>query len=133
MRSSCLKHPVGVLLVQKGKVVATAYNRVPYGSPECSTVGCMRRQYGVSQGERAELCRGLHAEQALITHCLKNNISLEGGIIYCNRSPCAICARLLADLNIQAYYFTELRKERLFEEIFQSAGVFYKQEDIEDE
>ena len=70
-RSTCLRRGVGAVIVKDNRIMATGYNGTPQGIAHCEEVGCLRQQLGVPSGQRAELCRGLHAEQNAIIQAAK--------------------------------------------------------------
>ena len=131
-KSHCLKHRVGAVLVKNGEVVCSAFNKVVDGMDECEVVGCRRVKLHLSNGERAEECRGMHAEQVLLIRCLVEGIDINEGVIYCTHSPCAICARLIAAARVKRVVFASVRKERQYEQIFKDAGVEYRQIEFEE-
>lgn len=99
-RSTCLRRQVGAVVVKNRHVVATGYNGAPTGIPHCEESGCLREKLGVPSGQRHELCRGVHAEQNAIIQAAKHGVSLVGGTLYCTHHPCAICLKMIVNVEI---------------------------------
>ena len=125
--SKCLRHQVGAVLV-KGDVLVGECNNVSLGMCECEKAGCLRQELNLSGGERVEVCRGVHAEQNLIVKCTLLGINPEGGTIYCTHSPCSVCAKILTNLKIKRFVYSNERIEKNFTKIFRCAGIEYKLE-----
>ena len=82
-RSTCLRRPVGAVIVRDMHAMATGYNGAPKGLKHCAELGgCLREKLHVPSGERHELCRALHAEQNAIIQAAALGQSIEGGTIY---------------------------------------------------
>ncbi len=104
-RSTCVKGKVGAIAIRDGRIIATGYNGAPSGEPHCIDVGC----------DIVDGCcvRTVHAETNLISIAARFGISLEGTDIYCSKSPCLICARLLLNAKIESFtYFKEYKDLR---------------------
>ena len=99
-RSTCLRRPVGAVLVRDRHILATGYNGAPSGLPHCSEVGCVREQNNVPAGERHELCRGLHAEMNAIIQAAYHGIRAKGSTLYATTHPCSLCAKMLINVGV---------------------------------
>ena len=99
-RSTCLRRPVGAVLVKEKNILATGYNGAPRGLPHCFDVGCLRKNLDIPSGEKHELCRGLHAEQNAIIQAAYHGISIKNATIYCTNLPCTICTKMLINAGI---------------------------------
>jgi dCMP deaminase len=122
-RSSCMRRQVGALIVKNRQILATGYNGVPRGLTHCSDRGCLREQLGIPSGERHELCRGLHAEQNAIVQAAYHGVAIQGAELYCTHQPCAVCAKMLVNADIQAVYFAGSYPDELAMEVFHEAGT----------
>jgi dCMP deaminase len=72
----------------------------------------------VPSGERAELCRGAHAEQNAIAQAAKQGISVKGADMYCTTQPCIICTKIIINAGIKnVYYFEDYKSDDILEEI----------------
>lgn len=97
-RTNCLRRKIGCLIVRNGQIVASGFNGAPKGLPLCNTVGCLRDQMGIESGIKAEICRGVHAEQnAIIGGGVEKT---SGATLYTNSYPCTICAKLIIQAEI---------------------------------
>jgi len=99
-RSTCLRRRVGALLVADRRVLATGYNGPPRGLPHCREAGCLRESLQVPSGQRHEICRAIHAEQNAILQAAHYGVPIREATLYCTHQPCAICAKLILNLDI---------------------------------
>ena len=51
-RSTCLRRPVGAIVVKQKRILTTGYNGAPRNLRHCLEVGCLRDQMGIMPGER---------------------------------------------------------------------------------
>lgn len=106
-RSTCLRRNVGAIIVKDNQILSMGYNGAPTGIPHCDITGCLRQTLNVPSGERAELCRAIHAEQNAIIHAAKHGISTKNATMYITTSPCNICAKILINAGISRIVFKE--------------------------
>ena len=123
-RSTCLRRAVGAVAVLDGRVLATGYNGVPPGHPHCRI--CARAINNVPSGQRAECCKGLHAEQNLIIQAAIFGINLVGATIYCTTSPCNICMKMLVSIKPKRIVYLENYDDPLAEEVAETDGLVYR-------
>jgi len=120
-RSTCLRRRVGALLVREKRILATGYNGAPSGVPHCEEVGC--RRAGIPSGERAELCRALHAEQNAIIQGALHGVTTRGAVLYCTNQPCVTCAKMLINAGILRVVYQGDYPDELAREMLAEAGV----------
>lgn len=109
-RGTCLRRNYGAVIVKDDAIVSTGYSGAARGLPNCCDLGvCEREIRNVPQGERYELCRGVHAEMNAIINagrdkCLGATLYLagyemkSGGLI--DADPCFLCKRLILNAGI---------------------------------
>jgi dCMP deaminase len=113
IRSTCLKHKYGALIVNNDVIVATGYNGAPRGELNCCDTGvCYRENHTAPIDEKAAvhgdqygLCVAVHAEQnAIIFASYKE---LHGAVLYLaclsdkvNIRPCNICDRMIKNAGV---------------------------------
>lgn len=122
-RSTCLRRRVGAVLVRDNRIVATGYNGAPLNISHCLDVGCLREQQGIPSGERHELCRGLHAEQNAIIQAATHGFSVEKSTLYCTNLPCAICTKMLINIQVKEVYYKEGYPDSLTSLLMSESGV----------
>ncbi len=122
-RTTCLRRAVGAVLVKNKRVLSTGYNGAPSGLPHCAETGCRRAQLGVPSGERAELCRGLHAEQNAIIQAAYHGVSIAGSVLYCTTLPCSICAKMLINAGVEEVVYEDGYPDPLAEKLFEEARI----------
>ena len=100
-RATCLRRKVGAVIAKDKQQLTAGYNGAPRGVPHCADLGgCLREKMNIPSGQRAEICRGTHAEQNAITQAAKFGINIEGSILYCNTFPCVICTKMILNAGI---------------------------------
>lgn len=122
-RSTCLRRSVGAIIVKDRRILTTGYNGAPSGLPHCRETGCLRQERGVPSGERAEICRGLHAEQNAIIQAARHGVCIEGSTLYCTNQPCLICAKMLINAGIVEIVYEDGYPDPLAEKMLEEAQV----------
>ncbi|MDO8469173.1 MAG: deaminase [Candidatus Peribacter sp.] len=117
-RATCLRRRVGAVIAKDKQQLTAGYNGAPRGVPHCAEMGgCLRAKLGIPSGQRAEICRGTHAEQNAITQAAKFGICIEGGTLYCNTFPCVICAKMILNAGITTVVYDSDYDDPLSKEI----------------
>jgi len=122
-RTTCLRRGVGAVIVKDRRIMATGYNGSPSNVRHCEETGCLRQQMNVPSGQRAELCRGLHAEQNAIIQAASLGQNIGGSTIYCTTQPCAICSKMIINAGIKRVVIREPYPDELGESLLNEAGV----------
>ena len=122
-RSTCLRRSVGAVLVKDRRILATGYNGAPSGLKHCSEFGCLREKQDVPSGERAELCRGLHAEQNAIIQAAFHGVPIKGSILYATNLPCSICVKMLINAGIEKIIYLEGYPDQLARQLMEEAEI----------
>ena len=122
-RSTCLRRPVGAILVVGRRILATGYNGAPSGVPHCEEVGCLREQMQVPSGQRHELCRGLHAEQNAIIQGARHGVRIDGATLYTTHRPCSMCAKMAINAGVRRVVCREDYPDDLGKELLRAGGV----------
>ena len=126
-RSTCLRRPVGAIIVKQKRILTTGYNGAPRNLRHCLEVGCLRDQMGVTPGERHELCRGVHAEQNAIIQGSVFGTSLEGGTIYSTTFPCVLCSKLAINAGLREIVYSEGYPDDLSKELLKESGMLLRE------
>jgi dCMP deaminase len=122
-RSTCLRRNVGALIVKDKRILTTGYNGAPRGIKHCSEVGCVRAKLNIPQGERHELCRGIHAEQNAIIQAAVFGVSIKDGVLYTTHSPCVVCAKIIINSGIQEIVYADHYIDKLSKEMLKESKV----------
>ncbi len=122
-RTTCLRRPVGSIIVKDKRILATGYNGVPTGLRHCKETGCLRQQLGVPSGQRHEICRGLHAEQNALLQAARYGINIEGASIYVTTQPCVVCAKMLINAGIKEIIYENPYPDKLSMEMLSESGI----------
>jgi len=122
-RATCLRRQVGAIVVKDKKILATGYNGAAAGLRHCEEVGCLREKLKVPQGERHELCRGIHGEQNAIIQAATFGVSIRDATIYCTHFPCVLCTKMVINAGIKRVVYLQGYPDQLSEEMLQEAGV----------
>lgn len=129
-RSTCLRRQIGAVLVRDRRLLATGYNGSPRGTAHCLDVGCLRDQLGIPSGERAELCRAIHAEQNAIVQAAVHGVAIEGATLYTTTHPCILCAKMIINCGVKEIHYLEGYPDELSKEMLAEAGVAVHKEDL---
>lgn len=122
-RSTCLRRQVGAIAVRDHQVLATGYNGAPKGIEHCAVTGCIRSKMNVPSGTRHELCRGVHAEQNVITQAAKQGMSLRDSTLYTTLSPCSICAKMIINAGVARIVYLGNYSENMGLKMAKEAGI----------
>jgi dCMP deaminase len=122
-RSTCLRRSVGAVLVKDRQMLATGYNGAPKGLAHCSEAGCLRQDEGVPSGERAEICRGLHAEQNAVIQAAFHGVSIKGSTLYCTNRPCSICVKMLINAGVAEIVYEDGYPDPLADKLLNEARI----------
>lgn len=123
-RSTCIRRAVGAVLVKDGQVLATGYNGAPRGSPHCYELGtCLREKLNIPSGERAELCRGVHAEQNVIIQAARHGVNIRGSTLYCTNFPCSICSKMIINAGIKKIVYRDHYTDELSLKLLKEADI----------
>jgi dCMP deaminase len=122
-RSTCLRRQVGAVLVKDRRILSTGYNGPPSGCKHCSEIGCLRQQMNIPSGERAELCRAVHAEQNAMTQAAYSGVSTKDSTIYTTTQPCILCAKNMINAGIQRIVYKGDYPDELSMHILHEARV----------
>lgn len=123
-QSTCLRRKVGAVIIKDDIALGTGYNGAPDDLTPCTELGCLRKQLNIPSGERAELCRAVHAEQRALCKVLTNEeLSTDGATLVCTTLPCAICAKLIIQAKISRVYYKEHYPDTLSISLFADSKV----------
>lgn len=129
-RSTCLRRQVGAVLVRDKRILATGYNGAPRGVAHCLDVGCLRDELGIPSGQRAELCRAIHAEQNAIIQAALHGVAIEGATLYTTLHPCILCAKMLINCGVKEIHYVEGYPDELSRKMLAEAGVAVIREEL---
>lgn len=122
-RSTCLRLQVGAVLVKDRRILATGYNGAPKGLTHCGELGCLREKLKVPEGERHEICRGVHAEQNAIIQCAVFGASSSGATLYTTHFPCNICAKIIINAEIAEIVYDQDYPDEQSKKLLEEAGI----------
>lgn len=122
-RSTCLRKHVGAVLVKDRRIISTGYNGAPKGLPHCSETGCLREKLKVPEGERHEICRGLHSEENCIVQAAVFGVSTKGATLYCTHFPCSICAKMIINAEIAELVYEHEYSDKLAKKLLAQSNI----------
>jgi len=125
-RSTCRRHHMGAIAVRDKHILTTGYNGAAAGLKDCLELGCLRDELGIPSGQRAEICRAIHAEQNVIVQAALHGVSLEGCTIYCTHTPCVLCAKMLVNARIKRFVSSGRYNDQTFVDLFKEAGIQFE-------
>ena len=122
-RSTCLRRQVGAVIVKNNHILSTGYNGAPKGFKHCDEVGCLREKLNVPEGQRHELCRGLHAEQNAIIQAAVFGVSIKNATIYTTHFPCSVCSKMIVNAEIREIVYLEYYPDELSQKILEESNI----------
>jgi dCMP deaminase len=125
-RSTCLRRHVGAVLVKNNQILSMGYNGAPSKTSHCEETGCLRQTLNIPSGERAEICRAVHAEQNAIIQAAKNGVSIDNSVLYVTTSPCNICAKMLINAGVKEIVYLERYPDKIADKLFASSNIILR-------
>lgn len=125
-RASCLGRAVGAVAVRDNRILATGYNGMPDGWPNCneSERGCPRCAYRfdeeIKQKDKSvrivvpkqlDVCMCVHAEANVLNVAARFGLSVPGSDLYVTDEPCMQCAKNLLQVGVRSVHY--LRRFRV--------------------
>lgn len=126
-RSNCDRFRGGCVVIRDKRIIVTGYNGAPAGAPTCDEVGHeMHTVTDEDDNSRRHCTRTVHAEQNAICEAARMGISLEGGTLYCQMTPCYTCAKIIINAGIKRVVCVkDYHAGQRTKEIFQQVGMEY--------
>jgi len=122
-RSTCTRRQVGAVMVKENHILSTGYNGVPKGFKHCDEIGCIREKLEIPEGERHELCMGLHAEQNAIIQAAVFGVSIKNATLYVTHFPCSVCSKMLVNAEIKEIVYLNDYPDELSKEILKESNI----------
>lgn len=97
LRSTCIRHRIGCVIVKNSKIISTGYNGAVKGVEHCLDKGCIRDKLNIKSGTQIEICEAVHAEQNALLQAGKYS---EGATLYVNFTPCITCSKMMINAGI---------------------------------
>jgi dCMP deaminase len=106
-RSTCGRRSVGsIITTDKGHILSTGYNGVPSTVAHCIEVPCSGINDPSGDSSR---CFAVHAEQNALLQCWRLDLART---MYCTVFPCFICAKMIANTQINKLIYREEYADR---------------------
>lgn len=122
--TSCIRRPVGAVIVKNHRILTTGYNGSPQGILSCRERGvCLRDKLQIPSGTRQEMCYAIHAEQNAVVQAAKTNVSVDGATIYVTHQPCSLCTRILINAGIKRIVYAEGYPDEFSIQLLKEAGI----------
>ena len=100
--SNCVRRQVGCTLVLDKRIIATGYNGLPSGFPNCNDYGCMYPKR--KSGEALHKIPCIHAEENALLQCAIHGISCKDATAYISITPCNTCLTKLIQAGIKRVF-----------------------------
>lgn len=145
--SKCCSWKVGAVIEKNGRIVATGYNGSPAGGTNCCDHAeengwLIKKHSGLRQDgifptkiglntkfreQHSEWSKNneIHAELNAILFAARNGTSIEGATMYVTLSPCADCAKAIAQSGIRKLVYAETydRNKPGWDKILVDSGI----------
>lgn len=124
-RATCDRGRSGSVIVKDKKIIATGYVGAPSGCKHCDGDGHELHTVVQEDGTQSKHCiRTTHAEQNAIVQAARFGTSTEGATLYCNMTPCYICAKMIINAGIKRVVAKkDYHASKRSKEIFAEAGL----------
>lgn len=134
-RATCDRGRSGCVIAKDKQILVTGYVGSPKGLPHCDEVGHQIKTTTHEDGHQTHHCvRTTHAEQNAIVQAAKLGVSIDGAILYCKMTPCAVCAKMIINAGItrvvcEKRYHAAADSEHMFRQV--GIALFYFEEEVE--
>jgi len=134
-RGTCNRGRSGCVIAKDNQLVSAGYVGSPVGEDHCDDVGHLfQKRYDANGNYSMHCVRTVHAEQNAICQAAKRGVSIDGATLYCQMTPCPVCAKMIVNSGIKRVaclkkYHDGAESERLFTR----AGIAYSCESEEEE
>ncbi len=127
-RSTCDRGRSGSVIVRDKRILSTGYVGSPEGVPHCDDVGHEMHTVIHEDGTSTRHCiRTAHAEQNAIVQAARVGVALEGATLYCNMTPCYVCAKMIVNAGIKRVVaLKDYHAGARSKEIFTEANIRYE-------
>lgn len=118
-QSKCVSWKVGAIIAKDGRIISTGYNGTPSGQCNCrehamnqnwlKSGGTFRYLDPAHRKDHSEwsMKNEIHAELNAILFAARHGTSIDGAEMYVTVSPCAQCAKAIANSGIKKLYYCE--------------------------
>lgn len=119
-RGTCERGRSGCVIAKDKQLVSAGYVGSPVGEDHCDDVGHLWQKRYDAEGKYSLHCvRTVHAEQNAICQAAKRGVSIDGATLYCQMTPCPVCAKMIINCGIKRVvclkrYHDGAEAERLF-------------------
>lgn len=126
-RATCPRRHVGAILVKDKKLLGSAYNGAPAGTPDCYEEGCMMtesfEQVGNQVIKKQRCIRTIHAEQNLLLFTDRED--RQNATVYVTDQPCWTCTNMLANSGIIeiVYHRPYTKDTEIVNDLLEKKGV----------
>jgi dCMP deaminase len=126
-RATCDRGRSGSVIAKDKQVLSTGYVGSPPGQAHCDEAGHEMHKVINEDGVISEHCiRTIHAEQNVLMQAAKRGISVDGATLYCQMTPCYVCAKLIVAAGIKRVVsFRDYQRGEKSKNLFAKAGVKY--------
>ncbi len=134
-RATCDRGRSGCVIAKDRQILVTGYVGSPKGMAHCDEVGHQMKAMVHEDGHQSQHCvRTAHAEQNAICQAAKIGIAIDGAVLYCKMTPCAICAKMIINSGItrvvcEKRYHAGKESEEMFRQV--GIGLYYFDETVE--
>ena len=101
-RGTCSRGRSGCVIAKDNQLVSAGYVGSPIGEDHCDDVGHLfQKRYDANGNYSLHCVRTVHAEQNAICQAAKRGISIDGATLYCQMTPCPVCAKMIINSGIE--------------------------------
>ena len=126
-RGTCDRGRSGCVITRDNYILMTGYVGSPKKLSHCDDAGHEMHTVTHEDGKQTQHCiRTAHAEQNAIANAARLGIALEGATLYCQMTPCYVCAKMIINAGIvKVVCIKDYHAGDRSKEIFKEAKVDY--------
>ena len=113
-QSKCVKHKVGSIITRKGRIISTGYNGTPSGFINCNEHFNKDNFSSVEHREWSKRFE-IHSEINAIVFAGKENVNIEGTVLYCTLQPCHTCLLTIIAAGINTVIYKDYHKSNNYD------------------
>lgn len=124
-RATCDRGRSGCVITKDKRIIATGYVGAPVNLPHCDDIGHEMHTVIHKDNKQTRHCiRTTHAEQNAICQAARFGIALDRATLYCNMTPCYVCAKMIINSGIKRIVCRkDYHASKRSKEIFKQANI----------
>ena len=112
-QSKCVKHSVGTIICRNDRLISSGYNGTPSGFINCNSK--FKNFDNTNEEHKSEHREWsakfeIHSEMNALIFAGRENINVEGCVLYCTLQPCHNCLKHMVAAGIKTVIYKDVHK-----------------------